>query len=46
MIPSSTMFDGDMTFVLAGGAHEVEVGLVSVMAAEAVAAAIRDAVAH
>ncbi len=42
--PSSTAFDGDMTFVLAGGDAEADLLTVSVMAAEATAAAIRDAV--
>ena len=42
--PSATAFDGDMTFVLASGTVEADLLTVSVMAAEAVAAAIRDAV--
>ncbi|MEJ7891338.1 MAG: P1 family peptidase [Solirubrobacteraceae bacterium] len=42
--PSSTAFDGDMTFVLAGGAVEADLLTVSVMAAEATSAAIRDAI--
>jgi L-aminopeptidase/D-esterase-like protein len=42
--PSSTTFDGDMTFVLASGRVEADLLTVSVMAAEATAAAIRDAV--
>ena len=46
VVPSSTAFDGDMTFVLASGAVDVDLLTVSAMAAEAVAAAIRDAVRH
>ena len=42
--PSATAFDGDMTFVLAAGAVDADLLTVSVMAAEAVSAAIRDAV--
>lgn len=41
--PSSTAFDGDMTFVLASGAVPADLLTVSVMAAEASSAAIRDA---
>jgi L-aminopeptidase/D-esterase-like protein len=44
VVPSSTAFDGDMTFVLASGAVEADLMAVSVMAAEATAAAVRDAV--
>ena len=44
VVPSSTAFDGDMTFVLASGAAEADLLTVSVMAAEATASAIRDAV--
>ncbi len=42
--PSATAYDGDMTFVLASGTVDVDLLAVSVIAAEAVAAAIRDAV--
>ncbi len=42
--PSATAYDGDMTFVLASGAVAADLFTVSVMAAEAVSAAIRDAV--
>lgn len=42
--PSATAYDGDMTFVLASGAVDADLLAVSVMAAEAVSAAIRDAV--
>ena len=44
VVPCATAFDGDMTFVLASGAVEADLLTVSVMAAEATAAAIRDAV--
>jgi L-aminopeptidase/D-esterase-like protein len=43
--PSSTAFDGDLTFVLASGAVEADLLVVSTLAAEATSAAIRDAVA-
>lgn len=43
--PSATAFDGDMTFVLAAGTVDADLLQVSVTAAEAVTAAIRDAVA-
>ncbi len=43
--PSATAYDGDMTFVLASGTVEADLLTVSVMAAEAVSAAIRDAIA-
>ncbi len=46
VVPSATMFDGDMTFVLAGGTVAADLLTVSAMAAEATAAAIRDAVGH
>lgn len=46
VVPSATAFDGDMTFVLASGAVEADLLQLSVMAAEAVAAATRDAVRH
>lgn len=42
--PSATSFDGDMAFVLAGGSVDADLLGVSVMAAEATTAAIRDAV--
>jgi L-aminopeptidase/D-esterase-like protein len=42
--PCGTAFDGDMAFCLASGAVEADPMLVSVMAAEVVSAAIRDAV--
>ncbi len=42
--PSATAFDGDMVFCLASGEVEADLLGVSVMAAEATSAAIRDAV--
>lgn len=42
--PSATAFDGDMAFCLAGGAVEADPTVVSVLGAEAVSRAIRDAV--
>ncbi len=42
--PSATASDGDMTFCLASGAVDADTLVVSVMAAEATALAIRDAV--
>jgi L-aminopeptidase/D-esterase-like protein len=44
--PSATAYDGDMTFVLASGTVEADLLQVSVLAAEAVTLAIRDAVAR
>lgn len=44
VVPSATSFDGDVSFCLAAGKVEADVDAVSVAVAEAVAAAIRDAV--
>jgi L-aminopeptidase/D-esterase-like protein len=43
VIPSATAFDGDMTFCIASGAVEVDPLVLSAVAAEVTAAAIRDA---